>query len=68
MERKVYLRISPHDRIVGGVIAAMGRYANVNPNILRAGYIVVTILFPIQSIAVYGIIYFLSPKDRAMFE
>lgn len=68
MEERTGIKISPHNRIIGGVFAAFGRYANVNPNILRAGYVFVSVLYPVQAIAAYGIIYFAAPKDRGIVE
>lgn len=68
MEKRESIRISPHDRVALGVLAAMAKYANFNPNILRAGYIFVTILFPVPAIIAYGIIYFAAPKDRRILE
>lgn len=68
MSERRGIRISQHDRVIGGVFAAMGKYANVNPNILRAGYLFVSVIYPVQAIIVYGIIYFAAPKDRRFFE
>jgi phage shock protein PspC (stress-responsive transcriptional regulator) len=68
MEGRTSIKISPRDRVIGGVFAAFGRYANVNPNILRAGYLFVAVLYPVQAIAAYGIIFFLAPKDRELME
>lgn len=68
MDERRSIRISPHDRVVGGVFAAMGKYADVSPNILRAGYLFVSVIYPVQAVIVYGIIYFAAPKDRRLFE
>jgi phage shock protein PspC (stress-responsive transcriptional regulator) len=68
MKSKDHMLISKHDRVLGGVFAAMGNYAEVNPNILRAGYVVVSLLYPIQTVIVYGIFYYMIPKDDRFME
>ena len=68
MNTKDKFRIVSNDRIIGGVFAGLGRYAEVNPNILRAGYLIVTIVFPIPGIAAYGVLYYLFPKEQRLYE
>ncbi len=66
-DRRMFV-IRRDDRLVGGVMAGLARYADVNPNILRAGYLVVTVFFPVPGIAAYGILFYFLPKERGLFE
>jgi phage shock protein PspC (stress-responsive transcriptional regulator) len=52
-------------KLIGGVFSGLGDYAEVNPNILRAGWVAVTALFTTVGIIAYIILYFYMDPRRS---
>lgn len=56
---------SRRSRIVSGVFGGLGEWMEVNPNILRAGYVILAIITSISSaILVYIVAHFFIPADE----
>jgi phage shock protein C len=55
---------SRRNKKISGVLGGVGRYIDVDPNIVRIGYTAMTVftyMFP--GILVYGILHFIIPDD-----
>jgi len=58
------LQRSHHENKVSGIFGGLGEWAEVSPNLLRVGYVVIAILTGIiPGIALYFILHFLIPKQ-----
>lgn len=56
---------SKDSRIAGGVIGGLGEWMEVNPNILRTGYVALAVVTAIVPAAlIYAAAHFIIPKKK----
>lgn len=56
---------SKHSRVASGVFGGLGEWMEVNPKILRAGYIVLAIITSIVPAAlIYAVAHFFIPEKK----
>ncbi|MBR3529407.1 MAG: PspC domain-containing protein [Prevotella sp.] len=59
--KKIY---RSNDRIIGGVCAGIAEYFDVDPTILRIGYVVLTIFTAFSGIILYPFLWIIIPSQR----
>ena len=59
--KKIY---RSNDRIIGGVCAGIAEYFDVDPTILRIGYVVLTIFTAFSGIILYPFLWIIIPSRR----
>ena len=59
--KKIY---RSNDRIIGGVCAGIAEYFDVDPTILRIGYVVLTIVTAFSGIILYPFLWIIIPSQR----
>ena len=59
--KKIY---RSNDRIIGGVCAGIAEYFDVDPTILRIGYVVLTIFTAFSGIILYPFLWIIIPPKR----
>ena len=58
------LRRPLDDRMVAGVCSGLGRYANLDPNVVRVAFAVVAVLTWGTALLAYPVMWFIMPEDR----
>lgn len=58
------LRRPVDDRMIAGVCSGVGRYTNLDPNVVRVLFAVVAVLTWGTALLAYPIMWFLMPEDR----
>jgi phage shock protein C len=61
------LRRPTDDRIVAGVCSGLGRYFNIDPNAIRVGYALLTVLTAGLAMLAYPVMWFLMPEEPAPY-
>ncbi len=56
---------SSDDRIIFGVCGGLGKYLNLDPNIVRVLWGVMTVSFFLAGIALYLLLYVIMPRERS---
>ncbi|RMG74521.1 MAG: PspC domain-containing protein [Chloroflexi bacterium] len=63
MTERKRLYKSEHDKWVGGVLGGIGDYIDVDPNLLRIGFLVLTLAGIGSTVPLYLLLWFFMPDE-----